>query len=241
MPLLLHLETSAEFCSVCLSEGTTILASREGTERFTHAAQVTLFVEACMEAAKRRLSELSAVSVSMGPGSYTGLRIGLSAAKGICYALDKPLIAVGTLEALATAAYELRKEKALYVPMIDARRMEVYTAAFDAEQRKVKDTEALILTESSFLEELTNNKKVIFCGNAVAKAQTVIMASNADFQSLISVASHLVGPALRKWEAKDFADVAYSAPFYFKSPNKLYTLPNILMFFGWYSFWLNEI
>jgi len=228
MPLLLHLETSAEFCSVCLSEGRTILSSREGTERFTHAAHITLFVEACMEAAERTLSELSAVSVSMGPGSYTGLRIGLSVAKGICYALDKPLIAVGTLEALAAAAFELRKEKALYIPMIDARRMEVYTAAFDTKQQKVNDTEALILTESSFVEALKNNKKVVFCGNAVEKAQKVITSSNADFQPLISVASHLIGPALRKWEAKDFADVAYSAPFYFKNPNITTPKPNVL-------------
>lgn len=228
MPLLLHLETSAEFCSVCLSEGKTILASREGTERFTHAAQITLFVEACMKAAERTLSELSAVSVSMGPGSYTGLRIGLSAAKGICYALDKPLIAVGTLEALASAAYEIRKEKGIYIPMIDARRMEVYTAAFDAEQKKIKDTEALILTENSFVEELKNNQKVVFCGNAVEKAQTLIAASNADFQPLISVASHLISPALRKWEAKDFADVAYSTPFYFKNPNITTPKPNVL-------------
>ncbi len=228
MPLLLHLETSAEFCSVCLSEDTTILASREGTERFTHAAHITLFVEACMEAAERTLSELSAISVSMGPGSYTGLRIGLSVAKGICYALDKPLIAVGTLEALAAAAFELRKEKALYIPMIDARRMEVYTAAFDTQQKKINDTEALILTESSFLEALKNNEKVVFCGNAVEKAQMVITASNADFQPLISVASHLIGPALRKWEAKDFADVAYSAPFYFKNPNITTPKPNVL-------------
>ncbi len=228
MPLLLHIETSAEFCSVCLSEGTTILAAREGTERFTHAAQITVFVEACMEAAQRTLSELSAVSVSMGPGSYTGLRIGLSAAKGICYALDKPLIGVETLEALATAAYKLRKESAIYIPMIDARRMEVYTATFDATQKKLTETEALILTEDSFVEQLKNNEKVIFCGNAVEKSQTVITASNADFQPLISVASHLIGPALRKWNAKEFEDIAYSAPFYFKNPNITTPKPNVL-------------
>jgi len=228
MPLLLHLETSAEFCSVCLSEGTTILASREGTERFTHAAHITLYIEACLKAAGRTLNELSAVSVSMGPGSYTGLRIGLSVAKGICYAIDKPFIAVSTLETLASAAYELRKEDALYISMIDARRMEVYTATFDAAQKKITDTEALILTENSFEEQLKNNTKVIFCGNAVEKAQTVITASHADFQSLISVASHLIGPALRKWHAKEFADVAYSAPFYFKSPNITTPKPNVL-------------
>lgn len=228
MPLLLHIETSAEFCSVCLSQGTTILASREGTERFTHAAQITLFVEACMNEAKRTLSELSAVSVSMGPGSYTGLRIGLSAAKGICYALDKPLIGVETLEALATATHELRKESAVYIPMIDARRMEVYTASFDAAQKKLTETEAMILTEDSFAEQLKNNEKVIFCGNAVEKTQTVITASNADFQPLISVASHLIGPALQKWEAKEFEDIAYSSPFYFKNPNITTPKPNVL-------------
>lgn len=228
MPLLLHIETSAEFCSVCLSEDTTILASREGTERFTHAAHITLYVEACLAEAGRTLKELSAVSVSMGPGSYTGLRIGLSAAKGICYAIDKPLIAVSTLEALASAAYELKKEDALYIPMIDARRMEVYTATFDATQNKIKDTEALILTENAFSEQLENNTKVIFCGNAVEKAQTVITSSYADFQPLISVASHLIIPALRKWRAKDFADVAYSAPFYFKNPNITTPKPNVL-------------
>lgn len=228
MPLLLHLETSAEFCSVCLSEGTTILASREGTERFTHAAHITVYVEACMKESGRTLDELSAVSVSMGPGSYTGLRIGLSAAKGICYALDKPLLAIDTLEALATAAYELKKEEALYIPMIDARRMEVYTAVFDMQQKKIKNTEALILTENAFAEQLKNNRKVIFCGNAVEKTQPVITASNADFQPLMSVASHLIGPALRKWEAKDFADVAYSTPFYFKNPNITTPKPNVL-------------
>jgi len=228
MPLLLHLETSAEFCSVCLSEGTTILASREGTKRFTHAAHITLFVEACLAEAGRTINEISAVSVSMGPGSYTGLRIGLSAAKGICYAIDKPLIAVSTLEALASAAYELKKEDALYIPMIDARRMEVYTATFDATQKKIRDTEAHILTETSFVEQLKNKNKVIFCGNAVEKAQTVITASHADFQLLMSNSTHLVAPALRKWHAKDFADVAYSTPFYFKSPHITTPKPNVL-------------
>ena len=228
MPLVLHLETSAEFCSVCLSEGMTILASREGTERFTHAAHITLFIEACMKEAKRTLEELSAVSVSMGPGSYTGLRIGLSAAKGICYALDKPLIAVETLEAVANAAYNLKKKEGLYIPMIDARRMEVYTAVFDATQKKISDTEALILTEDSFVDQLNNNKVVIFCGNGVEKSKKVINASNADFQPFISTAKHLIDPALRKWKAKEFANLAYSSPFYFKNPNITTPKPNVL-------------
>jgi|GEM_PF-6020474 len=166
MPLLLHLETSAEFYSVCLSQGTNILASRTGTERFTHAANITRYVEACLQEAGRTINEISAISVSMGPGSYTGLRIG--------------------------------------------------------------DTEAHILTETSFVEQLKNNAKVIFCGNAVEKAQTVITASHADFQLLMSNSTHLIAPALRKWHAKDFADVAYSTPFYFKNPNITTPKPNVL-------------
>ena len=228
MPLLLLIETSAEFCSVCLSEGTTILASREGTDRFTHAAHITLFIEACMEEAKRTLEELSAVAVSMGPGSYTGLRIGLSAAKGICYGLKKPLIAIETLEAVASAAYNLKKKEGLFIPMIDARRMEVYTATFDSEQKKISDTEALILTEDSFSKQLNSNKSVIFCGNGVEKSKKVINASNADFQPFISSAKHLIGPTLRKWNAKEFADLAYSSPFYFKNPNITTPKPNVL-------------
>lgn len=229
MSLLLHLETSAEFCSVCLSKGTTLLAQRNATERFVHAATITVFIEACVKEAGISLAELDAIAVSMGPGSYTGLRIGLSAAKGICYALDKPILAIDTLQALAGAAYkENPQEEAIYLPMIDARRMEVYTATFNHQQKRQTATQAIVLTNTSLINLINNNKKVVVCGNGAEKAKEVLLSEHIDFQPLISQADHMIPLALEAWNSQQFADLAYCAPWYFKRPNITTPKPNVL-------------
>jgi len=228
MPLILHLETSAEFCSVCISRGTTILAKRDTTERFVHAATITVYVEECVHEAGIKLAEIDAVAVSMGPGSYTGLRIGLSAAKGICYALEKPLIPVDTLQTLAGAAYKKNPQKAIYLPMIDARRMEVYTASFDHQQKRRTPTAAVILTNTSFSDLLSSDKKIVVCGNGAVKAKEVMLSERIDFQPLISHAGYMIPLALETWNNKNFADLAYCEPWYFKSPNITTPRPNVL-------------
>ena len=131
MAIILNIETATDIGSVCLSRGKEVLAVKQGTTTFSHAKETTLMIDHCLTEAGLTMQDLNAVAISSGPGSYTSLRIGTSVAKGICYALDKPLIAVNTLEALALAASKV-SDGAIYAPMIDARRMEVYTTFYDA-------------------------------------------------------------------------------------------------------------
>src|SRR6476661_4332435 len=148
MALILLLETATSVCSVAVAEDGKLLAIHEESEKNIHATHLTLFIENVMQQAGRSLSDLDAIAVSMGPGSYTGLRIGVSTAKGLCYAMDKPLIGINTLESMA--AVIANSSTSLYVPMIDARRMEVYTAVYDADLKEILPTQAMILDEQSF-------------------------------------------------------------------------------------------
>jgi len=220
MPLILNIETSTEICSVCLSKGKEVIAIRETTENFVHAEIITLQIAACLTEAKVNMHDLDAIAVSAGPGSYTGLRVGTSTAKGICFALDKPLLTIDTLTSLARASQEEGGEvNSLYCPMIDARRMEVYTSLYDERLKMIAPVHALILREDSFDKYFNEEHKIIFSGNANQKIQDLYPAAYAKFSSIRCSSKHLVPLSIQAFREKKFTDIAYFSPNYLKSPN----------------------
>jgi tRNA threonylcarbamoyladenosine biosynthesis protein TsaB len=218
MSLILQIETATTVCSVALSENGNVLASKEIQQRNVHAEVITLFIDEVLKTASKQYNELSAVAVSCGPGSYTGLRIGISVTKGLCYSLEIPFIAVETLEAMTDGMIaEVTEDDVLFCPMIDARRMEVFTAVFDAKGERVKPTSAEIIDQDSFSDLLKANK-ILFFGDGAAKCSEVLGANpNAriipDFHNS---ACHLTKKATVKFKNKDFEDTAYFEPYYLK-------------------------
>ncbi len=219
MALLLHIETATEICSVALSEGDRLLSISEADAPYTHGEKINLLIRRCLTEAGRRMAELDAVAVSSGPGSYTALRIGTATAKGICYGLQAPLIAVDTLRALARAAFEREGRPALYIPMIDARRMEVYTAVFDEEQRPLTEAQALVIEANSFSAYRQEGRELVLCGNGAEKCREVLGAPGIHFSEVRCSARHLIYWAAKHYSEQAFADLAYYAPFYLKPPN----------------------
>ena len=213
MAYILSIETATTNCSVALSKDGKLLASKEDyNTSYSHAERLHVFIEELLVSAEVSMQELSAIAVSKGPGSYTGLRIGVSAAKGLCYALEIPLISVPTLTALA---YQVQEE-GLVIPMLDARRMEVYSAIFDAQHQQIRETQAQILDETSFAEELALGK-VYFIGNGVEKFTEVCQHPNAVFiMDKLPSAKETSVLATAKYAQKDFEDVAYFEPYYLK-------------------------
>jgi len=219
LPIILHIETTTDVCSIGISQNETLLALEEITQFSDHASKITLLIEACLQRANLSLQQLDAVAVSRGPGSYTSLRIGISTAKGICYALDKPLIAIDTLQALSLATYRLEKKEALYCSMIDARRMEVYAAIFEANNKVIQEADALKIEVNTFDKYFNNNQSIIFSGNGAEKCKVVLTSPLAQFSSVVCSAKHLIALALQAFENEQFADLAYFEPFYLKPPN----------------------
>lgn len=211
---ILHLEASSRNCSVAVSNGLELLCvCEEVSESYKQSEKLHTFVEWALEGAEISLKDLDAVSLGMGPGSYTGLRIGAATAKGFCYALDLPLIAVNSLETMKAPFVD--KGYDFIIPLIDARRMEVYTAVYDGNNgAEISATESLILDENSF--EKYSGKNIIFVGDGATKAAEILKIK-ADFKSeIFPSAKYLVEPAFRKAEKKQFEDVAYFEPFYLK-------------------------
>lgn len=219
MPIILNIETATDICSVAIAKGDTLVSQNESTETFSHASAITLLIEDCLKDAGLTLNDLDAVAISSGPGSYTALRVGSSVAKGICYALDKPLIAVDTLEALAHAAFEEVAEGAFYIPMIDARRMEVYTSVYDQSLKLLKATHNLIVEQDSFSEYFEKDGLVVFCGTGALKTKPLFAAKNILYSVLTCSAKYLIPLSLISFQNKKFQDVAYYSPSYFKAPN----------------------
>ena len=225
MCLILHIETSGDLCSVALSDKNILLGQLESEEPRTHAAELTILIGRLLEESGKKIGQLQAVAVSKGPGSYTGLRIGVSTAKGICFAHDLPLIAINTLEALADGMLEFERIKMEYLgfgtkdylcPLIDARRKEVYTALFDATGEMVKGTEALILDEKLH-EEYMKEHMVVFLGSGAEKASEIIKNPNAIFIYRVqSRAQFLIKPAWKAYQESKFEDTAYFEPYYLK-------------------------
>lgn len=219
MSLILQIETATTVCSVALSENGNVLAYKEVQQRNVHAEVITLFIDEVLKMSGKKYSDLSAVAVSCGPGSYTGLRIGISVTKGLCYSLDIPFIAVETLEAMTDGmiAEFLTNNGVLFCPMIDARRMEVFTAVFDAEGNRVKPTSAEIIDSSSFSDLLSANR-IIFFGDGALKCSEVL-GENPNAQivpGFYNSARHLTKKATEKFINKAFEDTAYFEPYYLK-------------------------
>lgn len=220
MSLILNIETATDVCSIGLSHEGKLLSLQESSEYYQHASQITLLIERCMQDAGHGLAELDAVAVSTGPGSYTSLRVGTSTAKGICYALEKPLIAVNTLQSLAMASLGAAGiGEWLFCPMIDARRMEVYTALYNSQMEEVRPIQALIVEEDSFEEFFEKNISIIFTGNGAPKCKEVLRHERAIFFDQICSARHLVSLATQQYKKGAFVDVAHYTPNYFKAPN----------------------
>jgi tRNA threonylcarbamoyladenosine biosynthesis protein TsaB len=218
MAFILNLETATTVCSVALAKDGQLLSQKELNGDYTHAENLTLFIEAVVKEAKLSLKNLDAIAVSKGPGSYTGLRIGVSTAKGLCYSLDKPLIAINTLEHSAYGCSLMHgKSNDLFCPMIDARRMEVYCAVYDKSNKLIRSTAAEIIDEQSF-QDLLEKQTVYFFGDGAEKCKSILSPHpNAIFlDHLYPSANNMITLAAHAFQKKQFEDVAYFEPFYLK-------------------------
>ena len=213
MANILNIETSTTNCSVALLvNGEHIVLKEDNSSSYSHAERLHVYIDEVLTSAQISRDELHAVAVSKGPGSYTGLRIGVSAAKGLCYALDIPLISVPTLEILA---HKVALQKGYIVPMLDARRMEVYSAVFDTNYKFIEPTSAKVLDTSSY-NDILQNQPVYFVGNGVEKTQSIINHPNAHFDAHFPSAQQMCGLSFSKFQAENFENLAYFEPFYLK-------------------------
>jgi tRNA threonylcarbamoyladenosine biosynthesis protein TsaB len=219
LALILCIETATDVCSVALAKDGILLAIKESDEPKSHAGTVTKFIEQVMNESNLKLSQLDAVSISKGPGSYTGLRIGTATAKGLCYALEKPLIAINTLQSMTAylVASQKPEPEVLLVPLIDARRMEVYSAVFNAILNEIIETKAEIISEKSFSELLKNNKAIFF-GDGSAKCKSALHSnSNAFFKENFKASARgMLSISEKSFKEKKFENIAYFEPFYLK-------------------------
>ena len=226
-PLLLHIETATEVCSIALTSGNDVLTVCETNDGNSHSKNLLPFINDAMKQTHCQMNELNGVVVSIGPGSYTGLRIGVSMAKGIAYSLNIPIITVSTLESIAQGARnnESSEYQGLFIPMIDARRMEVFTATYDATMQRQNEVNAVIVEETTF-NEIIDNNVITFCGNGMPKCREMLSTHpNARFYDGTLSAQNMLPAALKKWQLQDFADVAYFEPFYLK--NYVAAKPNV--------------
>lgn len=215
--LILLLETATTTCSVALAQNGNIIALKEVNERNIHASHITLFIEEVMLSAEKKYSDLQAIAISQGPGSYTGLRIGVSTAKGLCYALDIPLIGIDTIEAMASGligSFDI-PESALLIPMVDARRMEVYTGIYRKDLSVVEPVNAKIVDKDSFNEY--HDQTLFIFGDGADKFRELFgHQSDINFIDFATSASHLNSLALKKFNNAEFENLAYFEPFYLK-------------------------
>ena len=215
--MLLCIETSGKNCSVALFEGIQLVSIREvHTEQFSHSENLHVFIEQVLKESNLQPKAIKAIAISAGPGSYTGLRIGVATAKGLCYGWDIPLIALPTLRILAEqVTYEFTDIEYI-IPMIDARRMEVFTAVYSHDFSPILGERAEILTESTF-DTYLNKEKTIFLGDGITKFQAICKHKNAYFwENKFPSAKQMGRLALEKYQAQAFEDIAYFEPFYLK-------------------------
>ncbi len=214
MALILSIETATTNCSVSLSfKGETLFLKEDYGLNYSHAERLHLYIDEVLKEAKYTLKDVDAIAVSKGPGSYTGLRIGVSAVKGLCYSLNKPLLSVSTLEHLA---HQVKVDYGYIIPLLDARRMEVYTTVFDCNHKEIKPIEAKVVDATSFSDFLTKGS-VTFIGNGAKKVNDVIAHQNAHFiLDKLPSANEMSMLAFKKYSHGDFEDVAYFEPFYLK-------------------------
>ncbi|ANW94918.1 tRNA threonylcarbamoyladenosine biosynthesis protein TsaB [Wenyingzhuangia fucanilytica] len=214
MALILNIETSTKNCSISLAkDGICLYLKEENNGDYSHAEKLHVFIEDALKSENIKATDLDAIAVGKGPGSYTGLRIGVSTAKGLAYAINKPLISVDTLKALAKS---IRIEQGIIVPMIDARRLEVYSAVFNQNYEYSRNPEAEIIDETSY-QNLLNEQSVYFLGDGAAKCKDLIKHKNAVFiDEKFPSAKEMAVLAEEKYQNKSFEDTAYFEPFYLK-------------------------
>ncbi|WP_346862535.1 tRNA (adenosine(37)-N6)-threonylcarbamoyltransferase complex dimerization subunit type 1 TsaB [uncultured Draconibacterium sp.] len=224
MAIILNIETSTEVCSVTIAENGKTLFQKESNDGLRHSELLTVFIQDLFKENNFEISKLDAVAVSKGPGSYTGLRIGVSVAKGLCYGLNIPLIGIGSIELMGsyTAAHSnefysnTTEEELLFCPMIDARRMEVYTALFAENGEQILPVTAEIIDENSFADFL-KDKKILFFGNGAEKCKEKITHKNALFAGPLQTSARFMqNLSEMKYNKNEFEDVAYFEPFYLK-------------------------
>ena len=214
-PLILCIETATKVCSVGIYRGEEeVVLKEEHSEQYIHSEKLAIFIDECIKEANIEPRNLSAVAVSSGPGSYTGLRIGTSTAKGFCFGIDAPLIAIETLDSLASVALSSFSEYDYYLPMIDARRLEVFTSVYTSKGIKIKNTFAEVVESSSFSELL--GSKVLCFGDGAEKCLDVLSKLSPSFEDIHCSARNMAKLALEKYHAKEFVDLAYFEPFYLK-------------------------
>ena len=223
MAFLLHIDTAVQSPSVCLSSDLTILGEKVNPSERESATWLHVAIKELLQENKLQVQELNAISISAGPGSYTGLRVGMAAAKGLCFAYKIPLISINTLQLMAASFSNPTTE--LLCPMIDARRMEVFTALYERSLNEVMKPINLILDESSFQTELEKHS-ISFFGNGSEKAKSIIHHQNAVFVDVSTSASDMVGLALNMFEAEQFSDLAYTEPFYIKDFHSSFSKKN---------------
>lgn len=215
MNYLLHIDTSRENASVCLTAGEELLNIRHNNQQQDHAAWLHKAVQDMLDESSLQPAQLQAIAVTLGPGSYTGLRVGLAAAKGFCYALQRPLITVNTLLVMAAAVREEAGER-LIIPMIDARRMEVFTAVYGPDLEEIRAPHSRVLTPES-LEELAGGAVPLFCGSGSRKLHTLPLPPRAHFSEREGDAATLAKLAWKRFRQQEFSDLAYTDPLYLKA------------------------
>jgi len=219
MSIILNIDTSTEIASVSIADNGVILASVLNAIQKEHASFLHNAVKDVFSSLSLNINNIDAIAVTNGPGSYTGLRVGMASAKGFCYALNKPLITVGTLNAMATAGLHAAKETAvqstLFCPMIDARRMEVYTAVFDSNMLEILPACAMVLDENSFKEMLSKNK-MLFFGSGAIKWSSICTSENAGIINELEITTAINQLSYKKFINNDFTDLSYSEPLYVK-------------------------
>jgi tRNA threonylcarbamoyladenosine biosynthesis protein TsaB len=217
MSLILSIETSTKICSVALHQDQKLLALAEISEGQSHSVLLTTLIQQVLQNTDNQLDNLDAIAIAKGPGSYTGLRIGTATAKGLCYVLNKPLLAVNTLEAMAFRMAKFSMNDYLFCPMIDARRMEVYCGVWGFGLNNILPTQAKIIDNQSF-KDLLDENKILFFGDGANKCQTLLQANpNAHFVSNFHPSASSVGElAYEKFSNQIVEDIAYFEPFYLK-------------------------
>ena len=214
MGLILNLETATTNCSVSIAKDGEVLAIKEhDTPNYSHSEQLHVFVQEVLQKAAVTFSELDAIAVSKGPGSYTGLRIGVSAAKGLCFSLDVPLISIPTLESMAHQINDVEAD--FIIPVLDARRMEVYATVFDSNLKEVRETRAEIIEDASFTEFIEKGK-VILVGSGAEKCKTVLQERLSYNTAIVPSAKEMAHLSHLKFKENNFEDVAYFEPYYLK-------------------------
>lgn len=220
MTTILCLETATEICSVAVCGDGQLLTLEEIKTPYQHAAQLAVLVDQCLKNLSITFKDLDGIAVSNGPGSFTGLRIGAAAAKGFAYALGIPIVAIDSLKALANGSLDyIRPGKNIIVPMIDARRMEVYTAFYDTSLQIVKENHAFIVEEEAFEKWILEDYSILVTGNGAEKCKPVLTQPGFIFESVQCSAKHLCSLAFDAFTQKTFSDPAYLSPEYLKPPN----------------------